>query len=256
MTVPRPNVRNLRPDEILVDHNVQRQLNKNFTKYLVDNWDDAKMGVPEVSHRGNHYYATDGQHRLAALIQLGRGSRPIPVLVVESTGRQDEAQRFVARNAENRRPSPIDIYRVQVVAGDEVAVAIDETVHKHGLRVETSVAAKGVVAAVGALRWVHTKGGTDLLDRTLGVIRHAYEYEPGAYNQTIIKGVAQVLVEYPGVDLDVLASKLSAAFTPQRLIAKARSLADAWRKSLHLAAADVIVSTYNLNKRTKRLQDA
>lgn len=252
----QPKIRNLSPDAVIVDPTVQRGLDKAWVTRLANSWDDEKVGVPQVSLRsdGNHY-VTDGQHRIAALIELGRGADPIPMQVIESSGRQEEAKRFVAMNAEKRRPSGIDIYQIQLVSGDPIVLEIDKVLDKHGLQVAGAVTQPGNVGAVSALRSVHKLGGADLLDRTLTVLGDAYGKEPGAYNGAIIRAIG-TLIDKKGREIDTaeLSEKLAKGIDPGRLLGKGRSLAETWRKSLHLAIIDVALSVYNLNKRTRRVQ--
>jgi hypothetical protein len=250
----RPKVELLRPTDVRVDAVVQRSLDKNWIDRLVKNWDDEKFGTVEISRRDDGDYVTDGQHRLAALIELGRGDEKFPMLVVPSAGREDEAKRFVARNAENRRPNPVDIYRVQYVAGDVDVIEIDKVLTKYGLHVELGQGPH-FISAVAALRFIHRQGGTDLLDRVISIIDSAYHGESGAYNGALMKGLSLILTKRGDeVDVTELADKLSRNITPARLLGKSRVVAETWRKSLPNAAADVILGIYNTSKRSRRVE--
>jgi hypothetical protein len=251
----RPKIEMLRPDDVVVDQVVQRSLDKNWVDRLVENWDDAKMGVPEVSRREKGDYATDGQHRLEALKALGRGNERFAMQVTPSEGREDEAKRFISRNAENRRPHAIDIFRIQFVAGDPQVVAIQDVLAEHALHVDTGVTQRGVIACVSALRSVYRQGGSDLLDRTLTVIGDAWDGEPASWNGGIVKGVALILHKRGSeVDMVDMSRKLGVNITPNRLIGKSRTLAEAWSKSLALAVADVVLGIYNSGKRSRKIE--
>ncbi len=255
MTKTKPRVEMVRIDNLRFDPQVQRSLDHHWVDRLAREWDDEKAGIIKVSRREDGDYVTDGQHRIAALRQRGKGETLLPALVQQHLDRRREAKDFVATNAEGRRPHPVDVYRVQLVAGDPKTVAIEAVLAERGLKVMLDTKLPNAITAVAALRWIYDQGGERLLADVLDICTSAWgNQEPARFQTSILKGLAIVLNRKGReVNREELATKLSRDVTPGRLVGKSRALASAWAKSLPNSSAEVIVGIYNRGKHSRRI---
>lgn len=255
-TAARPKLEALRVADLRMDPSVQRsRIDEAWVKHLVANWDDDKAQEIKVSRRADGDYVLDGAHRVTALRRLGRDDYKIVSIVRVYDSLAHEATAFVAKNAEVRRPHPIDIYRVQLVAEDPTVVAVDKVLTDHGLHVGWGSAQGDTVSAVSALRWIHRLGGERLLGDVFDVTAGAWGNDDGyRHADGIIKGVAIVLDRVGDqLDRNSLAHKLGATTNPTTLLGDGRVLANAWSKALPYAVAEKIVSIYNKGKSSRKV---
>jgi hypothetical protein len=195
----------------------------------------------------------DGQHRRAALIIKGLGEEPIPCNVWVEETVQGDAKRFISKNAKNRRPNPIDTFRVNVVAGDKESVAIQEILDRFGLRL-TWGAGMNEVSAIAAIQWVYRRGGTSLLVRTFTLVEATWGRERSARDGNILKAIA-LLLDKVGNQLDLasFADKVSKDSMPGKVLGTARTHRMATGKALYLQCADVLLTIYNRARTTRRV---
>jgi ParB-like nuclease domain len=188
----------------------QRDFNLTWARELAAKFDIEEMGNPAVSHRDGAFNIIDGQHRVAGLkLYLGEGNweeREVECRVYEGLTDQEEAEKFLKLN--NRlKPHSFDDFRVSVSAGRETEAEIDRIVGEMGLKISR---AKDGISATGTLKKLYTRGGQEVLARTLMIIRDAYG-EAG-FEAAIIEGVGLVIQRYAGeVRDEALIKKLASA---------------------------------------------
>lgn len=242
--ITKPRQRSLAVKELLVDNYAQRTYNPAKAKSIADNWDERKIGVFQVSERSDGaYYVFDGQHRRGAMNLLEKETDKIEALVYKGLTIEEEAFLFLAYNADSTRPTPVDIFRLSVVAKDPAAVEILEVVRNHSL--DVGYGGTNQIAAVAALRWVHEQGGAALLDQVLTIIEQAWSRE--AHEGGLIKGLAHFLVKTKRdrIDVDALAKKLGGDGTSIQLLGRARTFRGATGRALWAETAHCIATIYN-----------
>jgi hypothetical protein len=243
----------LTPNELDVEPLAQREFRPANAEKIVKNYDPDKVGILTVSSRDGHLYVTDGQHRRAALIELGLGDVPVPCNVWEDRTIGDDAKQFVAYNVDNTKVGAIDAFRVKVVAGDEEAMAIKTVLDEFDLRVTYSAGVNDI-SAIGALYWVYRRGGNVLLVRTLTLIEATWNRDRQGRDGNIIKAVALILDKVDGLlDVESFALKVQADSTPGRVLGTARTHAMATRKALYVQAAEVMINIYNKQRSKNRV---
>lgn len=247
-----PSLELVRPVDLKVESQAQRGYDPNWAKALADNWDDEKVGVFKVTRRNGELYVQDGQHRRGALILLERGDEEVFALIYDDRTVQDDAKAYVADNYENRKPNPVDTFRLQVTAGDPQAVEIDKILRDRGLHV--ALGPGRTVSAVAALRWVHNRGGGVLLDATLAVIESAWGAERTGRDGNLLKGTAYVLDRKArALHHESLVDKLAKSGSPAQLLGNARAHKMATGRALYLEVADAILAIYNRGRSVNRL---
>jgi hypothetical protein len=176
----------------------QRDLNPARVKTLVAEFDLDQIGILTVSKRDGYFWIIDGQHRKAALVEIGYGDQQVQCDVYEGLTEADEAEMFLRRN-NTLTVTSYSKFKVGVRAGRPDEVAIDRTVRALGLRVSNGTAV-GSISAVGTLRKVFTRDGNDVLRRALAIIRDAYG--DAGLSANVIDGIGMLVHRYDGVIRD------------------------------------------------------
>ena len=138
-----------KPCAIGVDLRVQRELDMGRVRHLVKNWDDNALDVPKLSQRaGGETIWLDGQHRGAALKEMGRGEHSIECLVYRGLSLQQEAALFRRLN-NSKRLTPLNLYNAALTEGDPVALRCQDLLV--AVRLEAGQGRKNSLTAVNTL---------------------------------------------------------------------------------------------------------
>jgi len=112
-----------------VDLDYQRDPNSNKIMELAKAWNWIACGVIIVGKRNNKYWAIDGQHRVIAAKKRS-DIKELPCIVFKSSNQVEEARGFVASNSNRKPVMAIDKFRALLVAKDENALFVKETLDK------------------------------------------------------------------------------------------------------------------------------
>lgn len=125
--------------------------------HLSREWDWMACGVIVVAKVGGKFRVIDGQHRKLAADRRS-DIDGLPCLVFEPEEVAQEARAFLALNTLNKPVSAIDKHRAKLIANDEYAVKIEETLSRLGLFL-TKRATK--IGDFGAIAWAYRKAAED-----------------------------------------------------------------------------------------------
>lgn len=249
-------MKDIRADRLLVDHNYQRELVPARVRSIVNDFDFDALGVLIVSYRDGRYYVIDGQHRHAALMELGLGEWEVTCKVYEGLTDSDEAAIFVEAN-NTRKPSAYDIFKASLRARDPECVGVTAIVERNGLEI-AAYGRDGTVTCVTTLRQIYRAAPFGvLLDKTLGVAVDAFGVRSVAVEGHVLAGISIVLKTYEDkIDRPTLVQKLSKApGGASGLVGRARTLREMRSASLDRLVAAVIVAEYNKGRRSGMLAD-
>lgn len=249
----KPVIRQLSVTALIVDRDVQRGIDRNRVAKIADDLDLEAIGTITVSHRGNgSYHVIDGQHRVEALRLAGGDGEKIDCRIFDGLTIEDEARLFRLLN-NTARLQALDKFRVRVVEGEEIAVAINDILIRHGWKLSGG-ASDGSFSAVAAVERIWNRD-TSAVDRTINTITRAWGHMAIASNGFIVEGIGAVYARYgDAIDDTNLADRLARyPGGPAKLIGSARGLKDAYRFTVQTAISDLIVEIYNVNRRTKAL---
>ncbi len=259
--MPKPENRALQVSELMVDPNVQRTCDYGRAQKIADELDMDALGIITVSRRPNGFnHIVDGQHRVEG-VRLARGDEQrVPCRIHFGLTREEEARLFRLLN-NTARPTAIDKFRIRVVEGEPVAVAISEVLGVHGWKVEGSPV-EGSFASVVAIERVWRRE-PDAVERTIATITNAWGRTTKGSNGGIVEGIGLVYARFgDAVDDFALADKLSRfggksardiADRPARLIGAARGIAETYGWPVSKGVADLVVETYNKGRTTRAL---
>lgn len=250
-----PDVQWLRVGDLRVDTYTQRSYSPTFAKDMSRRWDDSKLGLFKVSYRKDGgYYVIDGQHRRGALLLLDQMDKQVPALVYSGLTLRDEASMFVADNNDNRRPNPLDVHRLLVVAEEPEAVAIQKILDEHRLTLAYGGNARSI-SAISALRWLYQTGGEKLTELTLRTVEEAWgDDSRDSRDGTLLRALGFVL-HHKATQIDVtsLADKLGKRGKPGQLLGDARTYRQMTGRSLWLETAHAVVAVYNKGRHSRRV---
>lgn len=172
----------------------QRELNQHRVDKIAANFDPEDVGTPTVSHRGEHFYIIDGQHRIEAMKQIGWDDQQVQCWVYEGMTEEQEAERFLKLN-DTLVVDAMSKFKVGVQAGRDRESDIDRVVRTQGCVVSREKI-EGAIGAVGTLGRIYDRGGPGVLGRAVRIVRDAFG--DGGYEAAILDGVGLVCGRYNG----------------------------------------------------------
>lgn len=213
-THSRKQTREIHVNRLVVPDDYQREYRPDRARKIAANYDpDLDQPITVMQTDDSKYRVIDGQHRVGAKKILGHNY--VSAIVV--TKRPDEALLFADLNQSRRALRPLELFRAEAAGGRVEATEISDAVESHGLRIGNP--SNRTISAIGALRQLYKRGGSQLVDATLDVIQRSWPDEREALQNYYLKGVGLLLSRYDGrfreelvdgeVDLDLLVRKLA-----------------------------------------------
>lgn len=255
-------IEELQVGDLEVDLQVQRShLNMRKVERIKKDFNPNAIGVIDVSRRKNGgIVVLDGMHRVQAIKELTDGTGTVLCKVHEDLSLREEAAMFLDLNMGDR-PTSIDKYRVSVVKGDEVTVAIEQLVTTKGWKVD-SQAGKGHINAVQALERLYKlsvkmEADPNLLQLFLLIVTDAWGHDKYAVQAPLVEGLGRFLSEHTSaIDHDRLVDKLrNYRGGPQTLLAEATQVANLRKMRTSMAVADLITQQYNRGIKVNKLSE-
>lgn len=242
-----------KPNTITIDLRVQRPLHQGFVDDMIKKWNDLALGVPTLSQRdGGQCIALDGQKRLEALRQMGRGDESIECTVYRGLTLEQEAAMFALLN--NRQGlSQLDLFKVAVIEGDPDVLACNDLILRHGFIPERGH--KNSFIAVRALLAAHRRDPVSA-DRAFITAVSAWGCTRDAADGRLFNGLAALYFRYGDmVNLAQLVDRLRKGVQTDAssIVGRARTSARTRSIALPDAVADILVNIYNEKRKTGRL---
>lgn len=251
----------LKPSEIRVDESVQRRFDRTHANRIAKQYDPLLFGLGHVSLRADkHYYALDGQHRIAAAIESGDGDTAVLFKVYRGLDHAAEASLFLQLNANKKTPNALDTFRLSVEAGSPVHCDIVRILDSFGLRIAANHSDGGISAVIAVLHIYHGRVGTKpsdgevgkaapqshLLSRSLHVLTKAWGKDRNAFDGILLKGIAGLLNKHgTAIDAVSLSRALAKRGGAPVVIGHIRSLAQLAGKTPLAAAVEYLEGVYN-----------
>lgn len=166
----------------------QKRLNKERVASIVKDFDPNRMRPIELSYRDGQYFCYDGQHRLAAYIEMGFTA--IPAMVRYGLSYEDEAYLFARQQDNVGSVTTRHKWNALREAGDHTVKRIVETAIKHGYVVGGSNPSGRNIQAVKTLQTIASENGMDGLDKVLSVTRKCWNGARHSTSVEILSGLA------------------------------------------------------------------
>lgn len=150
-------LRHIDKNDLVVGAVYQREANRLKVLEIARDWDWIACSAITVAKVRGKFRVIDGQHRV-----LGSRKRSdvdkLPCLVFETDSIAEEARGFLALNTLNKPVSAIDKHKARIVAEDETAIKIQQTLDELGLTISKSANGPG---QFGAISWAYRRAAED-----------------------------------------------------------------------------------------------
>ncbi|KZM70958.1 hypothetical protein IU500_07170 [Nocardia terpenica] len=231
----------VRLDQMKVNPQAQRVLDRAWADELARDFDPDLMGFIHVSLRDGWYYIVDGQHRRDAAMTFLGSDQQVQCHVYEGLTCAQEAELFLELNR-TKRQGPMGRYKVALTAGKPVETDIDRIVRALGLQIGANPALEEI-GCVTTLVGVYRKHGPGSLGFALRVIRDTYGYD--GFKREPIAALALIKDRYgDGIDEARLASRLARKGLVE-LRRAAKSMREATGNPADQCYAHTMVAFYN-----------
>lgn len=250
----------LKVGDVEIDRTVQRTgLEVHKLEKMKREWKDSAEGYYTVSRRkSGQQVLLDGAHRWTVKKELTDNQGTIMARVFEGLTKAEEAEIFLALN-NTTQPMAIDKFRVRIVAGEPMAVGIDEAIRAYGWVIARN-RSNGTINAIATLErlWkVSIKEDLDpnLLSLTILVITRAWGMTHEGTSAVILDGLGRFLAEYRDqVDIASLIERLrDYKGGPGLLASEAATMANLRKGKVSTSAAEIITEVYNKSRKSKAL---
>lgn len=229
----------------------QRLCDERRVAKMAAEFDPDLFGVVSISEQtfNGAHHIIDGQHRVALMELLFGPDERVPCYQFDCPDSERAAQVFDKLNSTQKKPQPIDMYRVRVTAGEETEVAVHRIITNLGYKVGYA-RREGVISAVQALTYVYRTHGADVLRAALGLIKATFGKDPDAVAGNVIRGYGLLLKQHPDLNTTRMVDRVSKRFTPSRLIGAVKTRRDADICSTEEAVKRILVDTYEFGLRS------
>jgi hypothetical protein len=207
-------------DKLSIDPRVQRVVDPRRVAKLAANWDDLMVGVITVSHRKprlideeDAFVILDGQTRWNALkVVCGQGTTTCTMMAQVHSGLtlKEEAKIFLQHN-DRKGVTPLDTFRIALVAGEEWAESIQEIAARYRWAVAgTGDGSQRTFNAIAAAKKLYLSDPTGrTLDRVFSVIDAAWPRERSGVCGESLNGIGGLYANHGGLDTAGLVGKLA-----------------------------------------------
>ena len=242
--------------DMFVDYQYQRSPLKAKINRIVKNFDPDLLGVITCSMREDNTLAIiDGSHRYHAMLEMGMKDANVNALVYFGLTLEDEAHIFALTNKEHTKPTPAQIFKAGIVAGDETAIGISNVVAKIGAEVHFAPGPNRI-RCVAAVRKVYTNAGPAVLEKALRTLKNAYPDNKEMFRDQMISAVSCIYNRYgKKVNEQRLTEALTKLGSPSLVIAQAQAMISSGQTVTFTSLPYLIVSRYNMKLRENRLTD-
>jgi len=246
----------IKVSDMFVDYTYQREPLKAKINRITKNFNPDLLGVITCSMREDNTLAIiDGSHRYHSLIAMGMKDANVNALVYFGLSIEDEAHIFALTNKEHTKPTPAQIFKAGIVAGDKSAIAINEVVEKAGAKIHFSPGPDNI-RCVATLRKAYDNAGATVLLKTLQTLKAAYPNNNEMFRDQMISAVACIFNRYGRkVDQQRLSEVLAKIGNPSLVIAQAQAMISSGQVVTFTSLPYLIVSRYNVKLKTNRLTD-
>lgn len=199
----RPELQWLKIAKLRIDPRYQREIGRRGADNIVaiaPSFKWSKFAPVIVAPIGEGLFAIiDGQHRTTAAAL--RGFESVPCVIIQVDG-ADQADAFVAINANVTAMSPLQLHAARLAAGNSGAAELTEVCREADVTicrypVPANKMKPGETLAVGMLQSVLAKFGREVLVAALCCITKTRRGNPGMIRKQVVEALCAVLEAEP-----------------------------------------------------------
>lgn len=233
--------------DIKIDSHYQRDLNQEWVNASKP-WDPKQGGTIILSTRAGGPYCIDGQGRVA--IARESGVATVSSFLIDGLTQAEEAALFVRLNVSRRSLKSWDLFKGELAAGMDEAIALVRITTACGYRVERQTTGVTHIVAIDALRRAYRLSGAEGLTRVLSILRAQWFGEEKSTSGQIIFGMALFLessAKHPRFD-EARVAKVTTMYSPTRVLREAQAVAEK-RRAIQSSSTNVAEALLNLYNR-------
>ena len=169
---------------------------------------ESSCQVLDVALRADGtYWVVDGQQRTIRATLATPPRTVIECRVLFSSGREEEAARYVSINDKRKRMTPVEVWIGSAVAQDSETLEIEKVLEKYDLHVRGHKSIK----CITTIKTIVKQTGTKTLDKILTTIRDSWpDTAPTKkYTEQIVKALGLIYGSHPTIGTDHITQKLS-----------------------------------------------
>lgn len=240
--------------DVQVDDSYQRTLSRYQVNRIKREFDPDLLGVLLISERPDgERFVLDGQHRIAALLEMGHEHERVPAMVYHHLSVETEAKIFALANRNRLYLAPPYAFRARLLAGDKDAHAIVNAVAAHGYHLnywknipgqEKGMSRpEGMITCIGEVESMYRDySDPEMLNKVLKICAGAWGGEVVGLGANVLRGLAIMFYNFETtMDQERLLEILTKT-TPIRLVNEARDLASAGSP---MAVTQILIKKYN-----------
>lgn len=178
----------------------QRNFKQRRAIKISNEFDERVANEPKVSCRNGRYFVFDGQHTIAARIQLNKG-KDLPILckVYYGLSESEEALLFAQQTGVSAKLSSGDAIRAKIYGGDPEAMAFLRATETAGLLLSyTQSRGKKRITCINTALNEFRRVGSEIYTEALRIIAEAWNGESHSLRAEVIQGVVQFVDLYHG----------------------------------------------------------
>lgn len=178
----------------------QRDLDMNWVKHIILNYNPDLVQPIQVSHRNGRYYVFDGQHTKKALEMMFGDSYPVLCKIYHGMSEEEEAEKFYAFNTSKKRMSSLAIIKAQTAYGDEEVQNFLQATRDAGFIIDPTKPSKcryGIAAVKKAQRCFSILG-PDVYKLMLSTLRRTWNGEHWSVSHNILGGMTILIRVFKG----------------------------------------------------------
>jgi hypothetical protein len=146
---------------------------------IVNGFDLALLDPCRLALRDGYYYATDCQHRILALKELG--AKEVYAFVEVSQGERQEAERFLRRGQGTRSLGSWELWEAGLIAEDPDALALREVLLRHDFVLTKHPKRRKEIGCIGVLMRLVRKYSVADVERVLLLLLATFPDDRSAY---------------------------------------------------------------------------
>lgn len=234
-------------DDIIVDHNYQREIKPQVVARILREFSWPRFGALSLARQPDGKYAVvDGQHRLAAAKHHPRVSA-VPAAVFQASGMIEEASVFLGINTTRTAVTTVERFWAGITAGDAAMLRIRDVLAKADCEV---VATPGPPAsarytnAVSAVGRSIEKYGDSPTTKAAMTLKAAWPKDHSALAGVLIQALARIYRNNKAIDPERLVGALKTRSRHQ-LSADAEAIRKISGGAAETALTKTLVEIYN-----------
>jgi hypothetical protein len=192
-------------EDVYVNHEYQRLLNTRRIDRMESEFDETLVQpIKGFEMDDGRFEAFDGQHTRGLLERMGW--KQVPTIAYNGILSEVEARalQFVRFNTMQKKPTPLEIFKAELRAGESRATVLDQISRRHGYVIGSNL------MAVAALQDIYRRSDVQGVEDVLSFTRKTWDEADSSVHSGLLRALNYVLTnDDRPLEWDALSKKLS-----------------------------------------------